>query len=183
VPPQRIGVATSMATFARQMGSTVGLAIVGTIFATVLATRINEEMGNATARVPAEFRQQIAAMQGGAGAAAEGGEGMDTGTGTFDAEKLKARVHQGFVERRRALENLPPDDPRRQALAGMEMGEKKAMGLVDDLALAMKEAFTDAIRTIYQASVLIAVLGLLISLVAPEVPLRGPGGPPRPVAE
>jgi hypothetical protein len=49
--------------------------------------------------------------------------------------------------------------------------------------MAMKEAFTDSIKRIYQASVLIAVLGLLIALIAPEVPLRGPGGPPRPVAE
>ncbi|HEY8207875.1 MAG TPA: hypothetical protein VIG99_10375, partial [Myxococcaceae bacterium] len=73
-------------------------------------------------------------------------------------------------------------DPRRAALAGLDAGEQKAMGMVDDLGMAMKEAFTDSIRTIYQASILIAVLGLIIALIAPEVPLRGQGGP-RPVAE
>jgi len=178
VPPQQIGVATSMATFSRQMGSTMGLAIVGTIFATTLATRIGEEMGAVMARVPPEFRQRVAQLQtgGGAGGGASA-EDMSSGTGTFDAEKIKAQVHQGFVEQRQQLEAAPPDDPRRQRLAGLEMNEQKAMGMVDDMAEAMKEAFTDAIKRIYQASVLIALLGLLIALLAPEVPLRGPGGP------
>jgi len=36
VPPRQIGVATATATFARQTGFTVGLAIAGTIFATAL---------------------------------------------------------------------------------------------------------------------------------------------------
>ena len=186
VPPQRVGVATSMATFARQMGSTVGLAIVGTIFATALSSRISEEMGAVMARVPPEIRQRILVFQQGGGE--DGGpEELGGTTGTFDAEQIKAKVRRELEDRRRALQSAlagaPPDDPRRAALAGMEAGERTAMGMVDDLALAMKEAFTDAIRTVYQASVLIALLGLLIALVAPEVPLRGPGAGPRPVAE
>ncbi len=40
VPPQQIGVATSMATFSRAMGVTIGLAIIGTVFASTLATRM-----------------------------------------------------------------------------------------------------------------------------------------------
>jgi len=197
VPPQQIGVATSMATFSRQMGSTVGIAIVGTIFATTLATRMGEEMGAAMARIPPEMRAQVKSMQGKCAAAgSQGGDaqaaaapdelGGGDGTGTFDAEKIKGCVRDGFAERRRALEsslaNAPPEDPRRKAFAGLEMGEKQAMGMVDDLALAMKEAFTDAIKRIYQASIFIALLGLLIALIAPEVPLRGQGGP-QPMAE
>jgi EmrB/QacA subfamily drug resistance transporter len=38
VPPRRIGVATSMAMFSRQMGATVGLAVLGTVFAAALAS-------------------------------------------------------------------------------------------------------------------------------------------------
>lgn len=186
VPPGQIGVATSMATFARQMGSTVGLAIVGTIFATTLSHRIGDEMGAVMARVPPELRQRVQELRlgGGPGASMEGELG--SGTGTFDAERIKARVREAFAARRRELEialvNAPPDDPRRTALDRMEAGERTALGMVDDLALGMKAAFTDAIRTIYQASVFIALLGLLIALLAPEVPLRGPGGP-RPVSE
>jgi len=188
VPPQQIGVATSMATFSRQMGSTVGLAIVGTIFATTLSTRIGEEMGAVMARVPPEFRQRVAQLQGGEGAKGGGGpaDDMGGGTGTFDAEKIKAKVHEEFAAQRKQLEaslaNAPPDDPRRNALGGMQVGEQKALGMVDDLALAMKEAFTDAIKRIYQASIIISLLGLLLTLVAPEVPLREQSGP-RPVAE
>jgi EmrB/QacA subfamily drug resistance transporter len=196
VLPQRIGVATSMATFSRQMGSTVGIAIVGTIFATTLAARIGEERSNVMARTPLEFREKVAAIVKKVTECASGGaEGMESGMGTFDVEKAKECAHQELEKERRELEaamaNAPPDDPRRRTLSWMEAKETKTMvmGKVDDYAQAMKEAFTDAIRTIYQASVLIAVLGLLISLVAPEVPLRGPGGPggpggpPRPVAE
>lgn len=181
VPPHEIGVATSMATFARQMGSTVGLAIVGTIFATTLASRVGEEVGTVMARVPPELRQRVAQLQTGGGGGGSA-EDMSSGTGTFDAEKIKAQVHQGFEEQRRQIEAAPPDDPRRARLGQMQMGEQKAMGMVDDMAMAMKEAFTDSIRRIYQVSIFIALLGLLITLLAPEVPLRGPGGP-RPVAE
>jgi len=138
------------------------------------------------ARVPPEIRQRIVVLQQGGGA--DGGpEELGGTTGTFDVEQLKAKVHREFEDRRRtlqtALAGAPPGDPRRAALDGMEAGERKAMQMVDDLALAMKEAFTDAIRTVYQASILIALLGLLIALIAPEVPLRGPSGGPRPVAE
>ncbi|HEU4614613.1 MAG TPA: MDR family MFS transporter [Kofleriaceae bacterium] len=38
VPPPQIGVATAAATFFRQMGTTIGLAILGTVFATSLAS-------------------------------------------------------------------------------------------------------------------------------------------------
>jgi predicted MFS family arabinose efflux permease len=37
VPPRQIGVATASATFFRQMGATVGVAVLGTVFANVLA--------------------------------------------------------------------------------------------------------------------------------------------------
>src|SRR5262245_8273799 len=101
VPPQRVGVATSMATFSRQMGSTVGLAIVGTIFATTLSGRITDEMGAVMSRVPPEFRQRVAAFQpGGGGAGASASEDLSSGTGTFDAEKIKARVHEEFAKNR-----------------------------------------------------------------------------------
>jgi EmrB/QacA subfamily drug resistance transporter len=44
VPPQQIGVATAAATFFRQMGTTIGIAIIGTIFATSLATGMRGHM-------------------------------------------------------------------------------------------------------------------------------------------
>ena len=102
VPPQQIGVATSMATFFRQMGSTVGLAMVGTIFATTLSARITDEMGAVMSRVPPEFR----AARGGvsAGRRRAGLGGLSSGTGTFDAEKIEARVHEEAEKNRRGLE-------------------------------------------------------------------------------
>jgi MFS family permease len=45
VPPQQIGVATSMATFSRSMGVTIGLAILGTAFASQLASGMQHRVG------------------------------------------------------------------------------------------------------------------------------------------
>lgn len=65
VPPAQIGVATSTATFSRQMGATIGVAILGTVFATTLATRMRAELGpapppGAIAAVSAEGPAEIA---------------------------------------------------------------------------------------------------------------------------
>ncbi|MCA9607338.1 MAG: MFS transporter [Myxococcales bacterium] len=47
VPPHQIGVATSTVTFSRAMGTTIGLAIMGTVFATTLASRLQAGMAAA----------------------------------------------------------------------------------------------------------------------------------------
>ena len=49
VPMQQIGVATAAATFFRQMGTTIGIAIIGTIFASSLATAMQNEHAEARA--------------------------------------------------------------------------------------------------------------------------------------
>jgi len=40
------------------------------------------------------------------------------------------------------------------------------------VALAFKEAYSDAIRSIYRITLLVAVLAFLITLALPELPLR-----------
>jgi len=59
VPFERLGVATSNLTFFRQIGGSVGLAIVGTLFATGFGDRLGPELVNAG--VPAEVADQLAA--------------------------------------------------------------------------------------------------------------------------
>ncbi len=80
VPPQSIGVATSSATFFRQMGSTIGVAILGTVFATTLANETKPRIAAATASLPAAMRDQFSASGGSEGSSAR----------NFDATKIKA---------------------------------------------------------------------------------------------
>jgi len=62
VPFERLGVATSNLTFFRQIGGSVGLAIVGTLFATRFSDHLGPELVNAG--VPPEVANQLAATGG-----------------------------------------------------------------------------------------------------------------------
>lgn len=179
VPPRQIGVATSTATFSRQMGTTVGIAVIGTIFAGALSTRIGEEMAPVLAKVPPEFRSRFG--PGSAGGAGEEAAPM----GTFDAAKVKDRIHAQFAEQRKIIEALPAEDPRHNALPAIAKTEAAAIETTDAVAASIKRAFTDAIRHVYRAALVIAVIGLLLALISPEVPLkgRGPGTPAPAPAE
>jgi hypothetical protein len=86
VPLHQLGVATSTVTFFRQLGSTVGLAVVGSLFGATLTAELDARMGEATKGLPAAMVQRFA---GGPGSA--DGEGGPT-RGRFDAVKVKAQV-------------------------------------------------------------------------------------------
>jgi EmrB/QacA subfamily drug resistance transporter len=62
VPFERLGVATSNLTFFRQIGGSVGLAIVGTLFATGFSDQLGPQLVNAG--VPPEVATQLAATGG-----------------------------------------------------------------------------------------------------------------------
>lgn len=59
VPGPRVGVATSMVTFFRQMGSSVGLALAGSLFATTLSTSLETQLAEATRDLPAELVERF----------------------------------------------------------------------------------------------------------------------------
>lgn len=88
VPPQQLGVTTSMVTFFRQMGSTVGIAVVGSLFATTLSTEVSTRLAAATKDLPPELVQRFA----GPGPSAPSEDGGPTQR--FEAEKLKAKVNE-----------------------------------------------------------------------------------------
>ncbi|MFL5319899.1 MAG: MDR family MFS transporter [Myxococcaceae bacterium] len=107
VAPQRIGVATSAATFFRQMGSTIGVAVLGTVFGASLTSAMESKIGEATKDVPAEFRSQFAAPK--PGAPKEEGA---SGTGSFDAPKIKQKIADGFAQQKILIvKALRDDDP------------------------------------------------------------------------
>ncbi|HWG84264.1 MAG TPA: MDR family MFS transporter, partial [Deinococcales bacterium] len=202
VSPAKIGVVTSSATFFRQMGSTIGVAIIGTVFANALSSNIAANMREAAAGLPASYRQQF--MPVGGGVPSEG-----AGGGTFDAAAIKAGINKGIDEQmarietaaqggyaefrklkddptinpevRRGLQYITglaflPEDGKesviRSVRAEMERGRQQSLAAIDRVHLAFKTAFTDAIRLIYQVGIGIVLLGTFFTLMLPELPLR-----------
>ncbi len=86
VQPQKIGVATASATFFRQMGSTIGVAILGSVFANVVANDLTPRMDTIKATLPAAMQSQFSSGAGG-GFSGEGGS-----SNGFDATKIKANL-------------------------------------------------------------------------------------------
>jgi len=162
VPPQQIGVATAAATFFRQMGTTIGIAVLGTIFATSFAGSLEREMPAAMAEVPAEMREHFARERGAGGA-----EGQDARV-AFDAGKAKAGADANIDATPMPAEAAPAAKQRAQT----------AIARVDGV---FKQAFTGALVSVFWISLLIAAAALFVTFFLPQLPLRS-GGPARPPA-
>ena len=169
VPQQFIGVASSMSTFARQLGSTVGIALLGTVFSTALSANLEAKLKVATEGVPPAMlaRFQAQASAGGEGGASEGAPQRSG----FDRVRVEQQVRSTFAAQR----SVTHDE---QALAGLAVAETKAIEIVSKVEIAFKEAFTEAVRRVYLASILIALLALFVCLLVPALPLRGQAAAP-----
>ncbi|MFN3266018.1 MAG: MDR family MFS transporter [Deinococcales bacterium] len=96
-PMEKIGVATSTATFFRQMGSSVGLAIFFSIFGNLLAQNLAPRLEAATKDLPASMRSQFSNQSGGVNA--EGGNSL-----RFDAEGIKKTALASIKKTEQQLE-------------------------------------------------------------------------------
>jgi EmrB/QacA subfamily drug resistance transporter len=157
VPLHQIGVATAAATFFRQLGSTIGIAVLGTVFATSFSSAVARDMPPANEMPPA---MQAKMSEGG------GGEGRG-GHSTFDARKAKEAADRG-------IDAAPMPDPARKA------AKERAHAAIDRVDHALKHAFTDSLVNVFWVSLAIAIAGLLVTLALPSLPLRG--GPQKPAA-
>lgn len=193
VPPQQIGVATSTATFFRQMGATVGLALLGTAFATTLTGRMEATMATARQDMPAAMGTAMGTGEDGAPRA---------GMGNLNGAVFKQRIHSGFALKRTRLQEAlarpearaelladpttapalrtaltslgthpAPPEVTGQVLAGLDDAETQALAQVDRISAALKMDFTQAISVIYRWAILIALLALFLTLRMPEQPL------------
>lgn len=143
VPIHEIGVATAAATFFRQMGGTIGIAIVGTIFATSFAAALQRDM-------PVEARTQMA----------QHGSGGDSDARVaFDVEKVKAKADADIE-----ASPLPP--------AAKTQAKQHAHDNIEKVGHVFKSAFTDALVCAFWVSLAIATLGLLLTAFLPALPLR-----------
>lgn len=153
VPPQQIGVATAAATFFRQMGTTIGLALMGTIFATSFGGVLEREMPAVVAQIPAA--QQTAAAPGDQDA--------------FDAAKATAAADASIDAAQL------PAEMKTQA-------KQQAHASIQRVNGVYKRAYTSALVNVFWISLAIAIAALLITAFLPQLPLRG-GAPPPPAAD
>jgi EmrB/QacA subfamily drug resistance transporter len=197
VPADRTGVATSSVSFFQQLGGTVGLAILGTVFASSLTSGITTRMSEAVSTLPPAMQAQFAPGQ------------TKSSSGSFNATAIKAGLEKTFndqetaltralrdgdVETARALLSNPQTAPQLKpllqatiagqapakareaaltgAIQGLEGAKTSAISGVNRIDLAFKRAFTDAISGIYRIGVLIILLGFLVTALLPELPLR-----------
>ncbi|MFL5354105.1 MDR family MFS transporter [Archangium sp.] len=172
VPPGQVGVATSAVTFFRQIGSTIGVALLGTVFAATLATSMNEGTAKALARLPPEVREQFQAS----GTGGSGGEGLESGQG-FPAKQLEADLREGFAAREREVEAKLAGPAKAEAMSRLRAEEARTLAAVDEVGQALKDGFTEAISAIYRIAIFISVLGFLLTLFLPERPLRRTNAP------
>lgn len=103
VQPRYLGIATSTGTFLRQMGSTIGIAILGSVFATNLTTSFGTQLKS----IQAELPQAIQAQFGALGSSSEGSNS------NFDPKAIKEKVFIQLDEQQRVLElALRDSDPK-----------------------------------------------------------------------
>ncbi|MGZ3461126.1 MAG: MFS transporter, partial [Archangium sp.] len=167
VPPGQVGVATSAVTFFRQMGATMGVALLGTVFAATLVSSMAGGTARAIAALPPEVREQLQSS----GTGGSGGEGMESGQ-AFPAEQLERHVRDGFAAREREVETRLEGAARTEALSRLRAEEARAVAAVGEVGRALKQGFTEAISAIYRIAILVSVLGFLLTLFLPERPLR-----------
>ncbi|MGE0871000.1 MAG: MDR family MFS transporter [Kofleriaceae bacterium] len=158
VAPARIGVATAATTFFRQMGSTIGIAIAGTVLASSFAASIETGMREVRRELPAEVQPMLDAHNHNG----PGGEFM------FDPAPAK----QAFD---RWLATQPAGD--RDTL------QPRLHAAADRIAQLYRQAFTDALVRVSWVSMAIALLGLVMTLALPQLPLRGAAVRPAPGSE
>jgi MFS family permease len=191
VPASQVGVATSTNTFARQIGGTVGLAVIGAVFTGTLSAGLTRNLGALMPELPpAAAEAALAPAQGveiGRGEAGAGGAMVPAGTGIAEAfDRRDAELRRIFAAGRAspgclevadpvvrwAIESAPRPATIDEALANLRRVERRALSLADEAEASAKEAFTLAIEWVYRSCMALAALGFLVTLRLPQLPLR-----------
>ena len=101
VSPRDIGAATGTNNFLRSLGSTIGVAVLGTLFASTLKTDIQSTVATASQQLPAALRTQFS------GSGASGSSAQN-----FDSQQVKVKVEHTLDQTRaRYVAALRDHDP------------------------------------------------------------------------
>jgi len=182
VPQERLGTASSATQFFRQIGSTIGIALMGAVLAASLQSQL-------AASLPTQFQQtkiEVDQMRDPTAFEKELESKLD------EVLVLLDRAFSGDQEaKKELLENplLPSDlkgmlagPPPPAAYRDMVLTKVKEMlkKEMDDLKLKMTEALnraiTEAMRQVYLYAAVMVVFGLLATLFIPDKKLSGKAG-------
>ncbi|HLV68677.1 MAG TPA: MFS transporter, partial [Polyangiaceae bacterium] len=183
VTPDRTGVATASATFFRAMGSTIGVTVMGTVFAGALATNLRTELALALQEAPPVLRAVLTEANALPAAGAEGPASARLG---FDAEGARRALDEHFARRARsgsgrAAAGVP--DVAAASADEVDRARRAAYAAVARVDHAAKSALTNAIERIYQLCILVALVALLFTRALPELPLKRRPPPPALASE
>ena len=182
VPPERLGTASSATQFFRQIGSTIGIALMGAVLAASLQSQL-------TASLPAQFqnaRVDIGQMRDPAAFGREMESKLDETLALLD----KALSGNEAAKQELLANPLLPQDlkgmlagpPPPAAYKDMimtkvrEMLQKEVDDLNQKMTEALNQAITEAMRQVYLYAAVLVVLGLMATLLIPDQKLAGKTG-------
>ncbi len=178
---RKVGQATSASQFFRQIGSTVGAALLGTVLATSLTTSF------ASANIPS-----TGSFGGETSLAATGGANIaETIKTEFDAQFAKieqAIKNNDLSAQTEVLANPQIPDFVKAQLSSLAQADSasqdaflsqvktqldtQASDLAQSINTTIREAFTKGVTTIYTYLIFIVAIGIIVTLFIPELELR-----------
>jgi EmrB/QacA subfamily drug resistance transporter len=201
VNPREIGAATSSSQFFRQVGATIGVAVFGTILATVLSVQLPKYMPSGMQNAGmAGMSFSVGQLESG-NIETVGGQIKARMRGTYDRiEAVMTRNDQAALKRLLDDPLLPgtykailqartasasqasattADDPRTGAvLATIRTSlDSLAVSLTAQVGAALKKAFTEAVLRVYFWGLFVIAAGFIFTLFLPELALRKTHGP------
>ncbi len=194
VEGSKLGQATSASQFFRQIGGTVGAALMGTVLATTLAGAFTNVTAQESTGVPAA---NVSTTEGvGQGGVAEIESGVRSGfaeqyaliervvrsgdQGALSQLQRNPQIPQAFKVRLQgasALSQAPRAAQDRVLGAIRTQLDAQADEAVAETTRTVKVAFTDAVTRIYLYATFIVAAGLLATLLIPELKLRTTNAP------
>ena len=153
----QLGVVTAAVTFSRSLGQVIGVAVFGTVFAAALTGAVGREVQGVLAPLSPPARALVTASAPLA-SATPAGEGAAEGAAAvaFDGAAVRAAIARRGAEGGAAASGATAE----------------ALGAVEPLRAGFARAFTGAITTLYRLGLVVVALGLVVSLLIPDVPLR-----------
>jgi hypothetical protein len=175
-----VGVVTAAATFSRSLGQVIGLAIFGTLFATLLTARLASGMREVVASLPPDVRPLVAGVT-----PVLSGGGESGATIAFDTAAARTRIRSAIAEASGAMSGAvgttaasAPVDSASAALL-----EREALAGIEGIARVFRVALTDAVAYLYRVGIGFVAVALIVTAFIPDRPLQQYGQRPGPPVE
>lgn len=183
VPVEQIGVATSASQFFRQIGSTIGLAVFGSLLTFSVGNEIPKFL-------PASLQQTQAFDLSSLNSLGTGGNVSDTITQGFDQlyKQVEAALNGNERAKTSLLQNSQTPEQVKQLLANSgtlsettktqilsqlkTSLDEQAKTLAGQLESGIKQGFAHSIHFLFEVSLGVILLGAAIAFFIPEIPLR-----------